>query len=162
MKALTLHQYRPGIEDEVVLHHTSYYGEHWGFDERFCAQVRRELGEFIKEFDRERDCFWWAARGGGFAGSIAVDGSRSGVERARIRWFIVPEAFQGAGVGGVLLDQAMQFCRSRHFQSVHLWTFEGLDSARTLYERHGFRLGETASGTDWGTPVIEQKFELVL
>ncbi len=126
------------MEEDVVHHHTLYYGEHWDFDERFPAQVNQELGVFIEEFNRERDCFWWAARGGDFAGAIAVDGSRYGAGQARIRWFIVPEAFQGTGVGGVLLDQTVQFCRSK-----------------------GFKLVESQDSTGWGPSIVEQKFELI-
>lgn len=160
MPAITLHQYRPGIEEDVIRHHERYYGEHWGFDHRFVAQVRREIGQFLTEFDRERDCFWWAASGNDFAGSVAVDGSRWGEGQARLRWFIVPEPFQGAGVGGVLLEQAMTFCRTRPFAGVHLWTFEGLTAARKLYEKHGFALTETEESTGWGSSITEQKFEL--
>lgn len=160
MPTIMLHQYRTGIEEEVIRHHAQYYGEHWGFDDRFVTQVRTEIGHFLKEFNQECDCFWWASMGSSFAGSVAVDGSRWGEGQARLRWFIVPETAQGSGVGGLLLEQAMSFCRSKPFKGVHLWTFEGLFAARKLYERQGFVLTETEKSTGWGSSITEQKFEL--
>ena len=145
---------------EVVRHHADYYARHWGFDHRFESQVTRELAEFMAGFEPARDGFWWAELDGAFAGSVAVDGSRHGEGCARVRWFIVPETAQGAGVGGKLLDHAMEFCCGRPFKEVHLWTFAGLDAARTLYERCGFTLAETAESDGWGSVITEQKFIL--
>jgi RimJ/RimL family protein N-acetyltransferase len=42
---------------------------------------------------------------------------------------------------------------------VVLTTFAGLDAARALYERLGFRLVAEADGETWGTKVREQRFE---
>ena len=144
----------------MVRLHAEYYAAHWSFDQRFKDQVERELAEFLAEFNADRDGFWWAEADGRFAGAVAVDGSRYGAEGARLRWFIVDETVQGRGVGGRLLGRAMEFCRERAFDSVHLWTFAGLDAARKLYERNGFVLTEEAVGDGWGPVITEQKFEL--
>jgi hypothetical protein len=45
---------------------------------------------------------------------------------------------------------------------VYLWTFQGLDAARRLYEKHGFRLAEEREGSQWGERVLEQRFVLDL
>jgi hypothetical protein len=42
---------------------------------------------------------------------------------------------------------------------VYLWTFEGLDAARHLYEKSGFRLALQKRGAQWGAEVNEQRFE---
>lgn len=159
MQEIAIHPYRPGVLKEVVRLHAAYYGEHWGFDQRFEDQVFRELSVFVDELNPQRDGFWWAEAKGGFAGAVAVDGSRYGTGQARVRWFIVDGAIQGRGIGSRLLDRAMEFCRDRKF-AVHLWTFAGLDAARVLYERHGFRLVEEAVSDGWGAPITEQKFIL--
>jgi hypothetical protein len=41
-------------------------------------------------------------------------------------------------------------------------TFEGLDAARHLYEKNGFRLAEQQRGIQWGREVNEQRFVLPL
>ncbi len=162
MNTLTLHQYKPGVEKDVVHHHTLYYEKNWDFDDRFTKQVKRELSEFLTDFDASLDAFWWAARGNDFSGAVVVDGTHSKENTARLRWFIVPESVQGEGVGGILLDQAIQHCRSKGFATVYLWTFGGLAAARQLYERQGFRLTESKPSTEWGPEIIEQKLELSL
>lgn len=160
MNTITIHPYRPGVIGTMVTHHATYYERHWKFDLRFETQVARELSLFVEEFNPDRDGLWWAAQDGIFAGAIAVDGSRSGPGDARIRWFIVPEELQGTGVGGQLFDTAMRFCRENAFNTVYLWTFDGLIAARKLYERAGFRLTQEQQGAPWGPPITEQKFEL--
>ncbi len=67
---------------------------------------------------------------------------------------------RGTGVGNALLAAAVGFCRARRYDRVHLWTFEGLDAARHLYEKFGFRLVHEQRGTQWGSGVTEQRFEL--
>ncbi len=49
----------------------------------------------------------------------------------------------------------------RKSQQVYLSTFAGLDSARHLYEKCGFKLLEENEGNTWGVRVREQVFEWV-
>ena len=53
----------------------------------------------------------------------------------------------------------MAFCDAQGHHRVYLTTFAGLDAARALYERHGFRLVEEGEDTTWGVKVTEQLFE---
>jgi hypothetical protein len=53
----------------------------------------------------------------------------------------------------------MAFCEEQRFDMAYLWTFQGLDAARHLYEKFGFKLVKTRSGTQWGKRVVEQRFE---
>lgn len=161
MPTVTIESYRPGLIGETVRLHALYYAKHWGFDVRFETQVASELGAFMARADQTRDGLWWAAAGGQYGGTVAVDGSLGETDGARLRWFIVDEQFQGAGVGARLLGAALAFCRAQRFPKVHLWTFKGLDAARALYERNGFTLVEERPFTDWGAPIIEQKFEWI-
>lgn len=162
MKEVVIQPYAFSMRDAVVRHHASYYGRHWGFDARFVTQVFRELSAFVRDFNKSRDGFWRASVAGEFAGAIAIDGTRFGADEARLRWFIVPEQYQGMGVGSQLFDAAMTFCGERDFKVVHLWTFAGLDAARGLYERGGFMLKEEVESDGWGTAITEQKFLLEL
>jgi len=52
----------------------------------------------------------------------------------------------------------MAFCREAGHRRVYLWTFEGLDPARHLYESMGFQLVEEIAATQWGPEVAEQRF----
>lgn len=154
--------YFPGVIGKITEAHAVYYYENWGFDITFETQVGSELSEFMARFRKGRDYFQAARVRAEFAGSIAIDGSTSAEEGARLRWFIVDSRFHGIGIGSLLLEKAIAFCRYAGHQRVFLWTFEGLHSARRLYERAGFSLAEEHEVEQWGNRIREQKFEVSL
>ena len=107
------------------------------------------------------------ARANSIEGSIAIDGPRTGTAcdgdepgSAHLRWFITSDHTRGSGTGAALLNAALTFCRAQSYARVYLWTFEGLHAARHLYQKAGFRLTRQQRGTQWGTEVNEQRFEL--
>jgi GNAT superfamily N-acetyltransferase len=151
--------YQPGSVGRVAELHGVYYHEHWGFGLFFEAKVATELSDFLKRHDEGRDGFWTALMDGRVEGSIAIDGIHGQSEGAHLRWFILSDALRGKGVGKQLIDKAINFCRTKGYKKIYLWTFEGLNAARHLYERSGFKLVEERRGTRWGTEVTEQRFE---
>jgi GNAT superfamily N-acetyltransferase len=159
---LTVTGYYPGSIGRVVETHAVYYHEHWGFDVSFESQVARELGEFMGRFDAGKDGFWTVGDKNRFLGAIAIDGANVDNEGARLRWFIVSTDCQGKGIGKILIDEALEFCRTVGHRKVHLWTFRGLDPARRLYENAGFTLDQEHEITQWGGRIIEQKFVLTM
>ena len=162
MKDFQFSGYYPGLVGQITEIHAVYYHEHWGFDVSFETQVGRELSVFVSEFDNDRDGLWAATRDGKFAGAIAIDGHNASTQGARIRWFIVAPEFQNAGLGQQLISRTVQFCKDRNYPKIFLWTFEGLEAARRLYERQNFQLSETHEVEQWGQVIKEQKFELIL
>lgn len=152
--------YLPGCIGRVAHLHADYYSRHAGFGVEFEAKVAREMAAFCEGFVEGRDGLWLALAGGRVEGSIAIDGSHADAEGAHLRWFIVSDAVRGQGVGSKLIEAAMGFCRERGYRSAYLWTFEGLDAARHLYEKAGFRLAHQQPGSQWGKVVNEQRFEL--
>jgi GNAT superfamily N-acetyltransferase len=154
--------YVPGALGRVVELHGAYYHTLWKFGAYFESKVAQELGEFIRRYDGRRDGFWTASIDGRVEGSIAIDGVHAAHEGAHLRWFIVSDTLCGKGVGNRLMDAAIDFCRSSRYPRVYLWTFEGLHAARHLYEKSRFVLVEQHRGTQWGTEVNKQRFELRL
>jgi GNAT superfamily N-acetyltransferase len=154
--------YIPGSIGRVAELHGIYYSVHWRFGLSFEAKVAAELAEFLMRYDESRDGFWTASVDGCIEGAITIDGLRVEGEGAHLRWFIVSDALCGTGIGNRLIGTAIEFCRNCRYKRVYLWTFEGLDAARHLYERRGFRLVEQRRGAQWGTKVIEQRFLLQL
>jgi GNAT superfamily N-acetyltransferase len=142
--------------------HGRYYHEHWGFDLFFESKVATELSEFLCRFNQARDGFWVAILQEKIVGSIAIDGIHFDSQGGHLRWFIVAPENQGQGIGKLLLEEAIQFCRRTKSNRVYLWTFAGLDGARHLYEKFGFKLSEQHQGNQWGKRVTEQRFELRL
>jgi GNAT superfamily N-acetyltransferase len=162
MSNVKLSSYVPGAIGRVAELHAIYYHKHWGFSVFFESKVATELSEFLCRFKEERDGFWVACVDGRIVGSIAIDGLNHDSKGAHLRWFIVAPENQGQGIGKILIEEAIEFCREKRFGRIYLWTFTGLDAARHLYERYGFRLCEQCEGNQWGKTVTEQMFELNL
>jgi GNAT superfamily N-acetyltransferase len=156
------HGYVPGALGRVAELHGVYYHDNWRFGLFFEAKVAVELCEFLKRYDESRDGFWTMLVNGRVEGSIAIDGIHGASEGAHLRWFIMSDALRGKGAGNQLINAAISFCRGKGYNKIYLWTFEGLDAARHLYEKVGFRLVEEHKGTQWGTEVKEQRFECAL
>jgi GNAT superfamily N-acetyltransferase len=152
--------YIPGSLGRVAELHGTYYHEHWGFGFFFEAKVATELAAFLGRYEEQKDGFWTALVRGRVEGSITIDGAQAATEGAHLRWFIVSDGLRGKGAGHRLMSTAIGFCRSLGYKRVYLWTFEGLNAARHLYEKNGFRLVEQHNGCQWGREVNEQRFEL--
>ncbi len=154
--------YVPGAIGDIAGLHARYYAKHWNFGLFFEAKVATEMAAFLRRMDPDRDGFWALSAGDRVAGGIVMDGIHAEGEGAHLRWFIMADDMRGKGHGGRLLETAIAFSRSRGHGRIYLWTFAGLDPARHLYEKNGFRLAEERSGDQWGAVVTEQRFELVL
>ena len=154
--------YYPGVIGQLTTLHAVYYHTHWGFDRSFETQVGRELSDFMARFQPQRDGFWAIAPRRTLAGAVAIDGRLRESEGARLRWFIVDPDGRKQGFGRLLLGRAVQFCRAAGCRRVFLWTFEGLQAARRLYEKTGFRLTEEHRLDQWGQQINEQRFDLAL
>ena len=162
MSTIEICNYVPGAIGRITELHANYYSKNWGFGLYFESKVAIEMSEFLNRFHSERDGFWVAVIDGKVVGSIAIDGIKSETEGAHLRWFIVAPEYLGTGIGNALIKRAIEFCRIANFNKVYLWTFAGLDAARHLYEKEGFRLSEEFEGDQWGVKVIEQKFVLTI
>jgi len=154
--------YIPGSIGRVAELHGTYYYEHWHFTAFFEVKVATELSEFLGRYDKKQDGLWTASLEGRVEGSITIDGIHAEKEGAHLRWFIVSDILRGRGVGNRLIKEALNFCRNKGYKRIYLWTFEGLNAARHLYEKNGFKVVEENRGKQWGTEVKEQRFELEL
>lgn len=161
--AFSIHKgYVPGCIGKLVELHARYYHRLVGFDLPFECKVAQELSEFCRRYDEQADGLWLAMHDGEIEGSIAIDGSDAAKDGAHLRWFIASDKGRGTGTGTALLGAALDFCRAKKYPRVYLWTFDGLEAARHLYEKAGFRLAHQQRGTQWGIAVDEQRFELEL
>jgi GNAT superfamily N-acetyltransferase len=150
--------YKAGLIGAITKLHAEYYAQTVGFGSAFEAVVATGLAEFIPRLSNDKNQIWHIHEGETLRASIAIDGEHLGKNKAHLRWFIVDESLQGKGIGAKLLKTAINFCDAKGFKTCDLWTFEGLDAARHLYENHGFVLEEKSSGDQWGKLVQEQRF----
>jgi ribosomal protein S18 acetylase RimI-like enzyme len=156
--------YEPGVIGRITELHGTYYKKHWDLGLYFEAKVATELAAFLSRFDPARDGIWVAKTGEQVVGAVVIDGIDADGQGARLRWFIIDPAYQGHGLGNCLMDEATAFCKRAGFKRVYLTTFKGLDAARHLYEKYGFRLCAEEDGTHLtgSSSLTEQLFELIL
>jgi GNAT superfamily N-acetyltransferase len=162
MSKVEIKGYVPGAIGRIAELHGRYYSREWGFGKFFEAKVAAELAAFVSRLDEAQDGLWTVCLENRVQGAIAIDGIKARTDAAHLRWFILSTDLKGGGLGNQLLGRALGFCREKAYKNVFLWTFQGLDTARHLYEKHGFKLAEESKGSQWGTTVIEQKFILEL
>lgn len=151
--------YSPGVIGRIAELHALYYSENWSFGKYFEAKVATELSSFISNYDDTKDCIFMLHKDGKIEGSISIDGTSGNTNIAHLRWFIMSDSLKGKGAGNHLMREAMKFCKNNGYKSVYLWTFQGLGSARHLYEKYGFSLSEENTGEKWGSIVVEQRFD---
>ena len=157
--AIAIHSgYRPGVIGRVAEMHAAFYARHWGFGQFFESKVATGIAEFTGRLTEPGNQIWTAVQNDRIVGSIAIDGQDLGNNQAHLRWFILDDGCRGSGVGRQLMAQAMAFCDQRGFAATQLWTFQGLNAARKLYESFGFALVHEEAGQQWGSKVVEQQF----
>ncbi|MCC3860997.1 bifunctional helix-turn-helix transcriptional regulator/GNAT family N-acetyltransferase [Pseudemcibacter aquimaris] len=154
--------FHSGYTDELIGSvtslHSRIYSDIAGFGAYFEALVGKYYSEFIMRLDNPKNETWYAVLNGNIIGSISIDGDDLDKGQAHLRWFVVDPTIQSKGTGKQLLQMAMDFCDEQGVDEVHLWTFKGLDAARSLYERHGFKLVIEEWGNRYGKKVLERKY----
>lgn len=150
--------YYSGIIGRIAEMHAGYYSDFVGFGAAFESTVASGVAEFVNRLENHRNALWSVQSGGRVLGSIAIDGEDLGPGKAHLRWFILEGEARGTGLGQKLIKKAVAFSEKAGFEEIHLWTFKGLDAARSLYEKNGFVLVDEYPGSQWGEEVMEQWF----
>ena len=156
---ITIHEgYRPGLIGAIAGYHGVIHNQIADLGAIFEGLVATGMSEFMPRVENNANQTWYAEQGGRIIGGITIDGEDLGNNIAHLRWFIIDNTLQSAGLGSKLIRKAIDFCDDQGFDETHLWTYKGLDAAKKLYERHGFKLVEEVKGDQWGKQVIEQKY----
>jgi GNAT superfamily N-acetyltransferase len=156
---------RPGDLARVVALHDEIYPLEFGRDHRLAAHVASAMADFADALaaDGAGDPparLWLVEAGDELVGAIAITPDSS--EQARLRWFVVARSRRGAGVGGGLLRQAIEFARDAGYQSIALMTFSALTAAARAYEHAGFRRVSARPGREFLEGATEEHWELRL
>jgi ribosomal protein S18 acetylase RimI-like enzyme len=150
---------RPGDLGTIVSLHGTVYAKERGFDSSFEAYVAAPLAQLVCS-PSPRQRLWIAERDGRMVGCVAI--VVAAPQTAQLRWFLVEPATRGMGLGKLLLEEALAFCRECGYEEVILWTESALTTAARLYEAAGFRKTAEKPGRMWGVELVEEKYELRL
>ncbi|MEL7610781.1 MAG: GNAT family N-acetyltransferase [Bacillota bacterium] len=147
--------------DFVIGGQLRLYETEYGFrTEAWKAYITDGVHELADQFDREKDCMYILEYDGvasGCAAIVHVDEAT-----AKFRFFFVESKLRGLGAGRNLLDKTIDFCREKGYERVFLWTFSTLFAARHLYQSKGFKITKTQESNEWGTPIVEERWDLYL
>jgi GNAT superfamily N-acetyltransferase len=157
----TIRPFRESDLDFVISRQLALYAAEYGFTSGpWKAYLAGAVQDFISRFDCERDCMDILETNAVPCGCIAithVDGMT-----AQLRFYFIEREMRGNGAGHQLIDRAIGFCREKRYGNVFLWTFSTLMAARHLYESRGFRITDTRVNTEWGEPILEERWDLAL
>ncbi len=153
------HEFKPGDIGYLTYLHGTLYAKESGWDHTFEAYVAGPLSEFAKSHS-PRERIWLIDSQGQVAGSIAI--VEASKDSAQLRWFLLDPGIRGKGIGRLLMDEALAFCREQSYRHVFLWTEASLTVAAKLYVSAGFRLTEEKTHEFWGASVTEQRYDLTL
>lgn len=154
--SITIRTYKPG--DPSLVAHFNYKIFEQQFE--FLPNVENYFLHIMTElFDHpERNELWLAEENGKIVGSICIIGKEDG--SAQLRLFCTDPSLQGKGIGKMLMQKAMDFCKEKNYSHVMLWTIDICKAARHLYAKFGFQLTDTKPNTTWAEyEITEEKWE---
>lgn len=158
---LTIRNFTPDDVDYVITGHHNMYEAEYGLNTNvWKSYVADAVYDFINEFDTEKDCMYIIEHNGMSSGSAAI--KHIDDDTAQFRFFLIEPELRGLGAGHMLFDMTIDFCRKKGYKHVFLWTFSTLMAARHLYKTKGFRITETHENKEWGTEVLEERWDMGL
>jgi len=142
---ITIRTFQPGDPSLVCYFQYKLYEEQFHFNAMYEKEMLKGMAEIYN--DREGSQMWIAEIDGKIVGDIAM--IKRGEHKAQLRWFGVDLSLQGKGLGGRLIQIAMDFCKEKGYTHVYLGTLDILKPARHLYDKFGFHMVESEPFDEW-------------
>ncbi|MEL7569863.1 MAG: MarR family winged helix-turn-helix transcriptional regulator [Eubacteriaceae bacterium] len=143
----------------VIRRHIEMYSEEYGLTSDIWKNyVSEGVHQFADNFDSDKDCMYIVDYKGEPSGCIAI--AHASMQTAQLRFFLIDSSLRGLGLGRRLMDEAISFCRDKKYMQIFLWTFSTLEAARYLYKEYGFNISEVCENSEWGRPILEEKWEM--
>ena len=140
---------RAGDLGRIVSLHGEAYEPLGGYGLKFEAFVGRTIAEYVLDNDAQGQ-IWMAERNNRLVGCAAI--ALRGGNRGQLRWVVVDPSERGHGLGKMLVNSAMDYCRAARCHSVFLETTDGLQESQTLYEKLGFTVTSNTVVELWDGP----------
>lgn len=151
---------RPGDLGYVMYRHGKLYGEEYNFSVAFEAYVALALFEFYKNYDPDKDHVWICEHNNRMIGFLVLMHRENNA--AQLRFFYLEPEYRGIGLGKKLMLEFMTVLKEKGYTSSYLLTTNELDSAASLYKRHGFKLTDEKEHANFGKLLLEQRYDLTI
>ena len=156
----TLRPLRTGDIGWITHRQAVLYSHEYGWDGTYEALVAEILAGFVKGFDPSAENSWVAESEDAIVGCVFLVRASPSVAKLRLL-YVEPEA-RGLGVGTRLVNECIEFARTKGYCTLTLWTNDVLVSARRIYEAAGFRLSKEERHHSFGKLLLGQTWELAL
>jgi peptidyl-dipeptidase Dcp len=144
----------------VTYLHGILYKAEYNYGISFESYVAAGLHEFYQNYDPVKDKVWVCEDKEMIVGFLLLMHRPNNA--AQLRYFILQPRYRGIGLGKKLMGLYIDFLKECGYGSSYLWTTNELPAAAHLYTQFGFRLTEEKESTDFGKPLKEQRYELIL
>jgi GNAT superfamily N-acetyltransferase len=160
-KGIVIRPFTSKDVDFIVYGQLELYETEHGFTSDIWKEyIYDGVHDLVNQFDDEKDCINILEYEGVPSGCAAI--KHVDEMTAKFRFFFVDSEIRGLGAGRKLLDMTLDFCKEKSYKHVFLWTFSTLQAARHLYKSKGFKITETQENNDWGTVILEERWEMDL
>lgn len=150
----------PGDIGYIIHLHGSMYKKEYGYGISFETYVAKGFYEFHKNYDAEKDAVWICEHNDSIIGFLLLMHRENNM--AQLRFFILLSGYRGIGLGKKLMDLFINHLTQKNYSGAYLWTTNEQTTATALYSRYGFVLTEEHESSDFGKPLKEQRYELIL
>ncbi len=151
---------RSGDMGYVIFLHGILYKKEYDYGIEFESYVAAGLLEFYKNYDEQKDRVWICEHEKEIIGFLLL--MHRPDNAAQLRYFLIKPEYRGLGLGKKLMKLYMNFFEKCNYTASYLWTTHELSAAAALYTRYGFKLTEEIPTTNFGKPLKEQRYDLIL
>ena len=157
-----LRTHRAGDIGWVVARHGALYVQEYGWSIEFEALAAEIAATFLRNYDPARERCWIAERAGQTIGCVFLVSDPDNASIAKLRLLLVEADARGLGIGARLVEECVRLASEARYRKITLWTHSILTSARSIYQRAGFKLVATKAHSDFGPRLVGETWELEL
>lgn len=143
----------------IIYLHGKIYSEEYNYGIIFDTYVTNSFYDFIINYNEDKGKLWIAEKDDVIVGAVGIVDRG---EKAQLRWFILEKECRGLGLGKILLNNAIDYCKTKKYKSVYLDTTSELDAAIEMYKKMGFVKISEKENKSWRNDVKEIEMELIL
>lgn len=131
-KPISLREYKEKHKEQVIRLVSDCVFEIFGSG----PENTDDLKDIKREFFERDGMFWVAEFNREVVGTVGV--FREDEKTARLRRFFVKMDFRNKGIGQMLMDKALSFCKEKGFRRIVLTTYAQMKEAIRFYKKNSF------------------------